>query len=267
MAQQHGMIYPDNPEYFRPRLEGAPIPDRTCVFGPWERELLVTGAGLSPEEVVVAGSPRVGDHGAAPLAGDGRLAVRARLGVRPTERMVVISAAHNPVGELMTACMISAVLDGPLPGIHVVVKLHPQDRTPGDYEGLFAGLAAAGGYEPTQVTVVRDVNLAELLAAADAHLGQASTVLTDAVVAGVPNMVATEHKAADPIGYVAAGVATSVRTVEDVRRFMNAPRLPRAEDRDAFLAAHFLPGDTVGRLVDQLHEVAAIADAAGVAAR
>ena len=252
VAQQHGMIYPGNPEYFRPRLDGSPIPDRTGVFGSWERELLVGSAGFAPDEVVVTGSPRVRGNDVGRLDAGARRAVRASLGVAPGVRMLVVSAAHSPFGELLTACMLATVLDGPLPGIHVVVKLHPQDRTPGDYAGLFAGLAAQGAYEPTAVTVVRDIDLWQLLGAADAHLGQASTVLTDAVAAGVPNMVAIGQAHADPLGYVAAGVAVGVRSVDDVRAFMAAPAITRTEDREAFLAAHFRPGDATERLVDLL---------------
>jgi hypothetical protein len=250
IAVQHGMIYRGNPEYFRTRIPGSLVPDRTCVFGPWERDLLVREAGFEPRSVVVIGSPRApGSEPAARSARD-RGAVRGSLGVRDDDRLLTVSAAHNPMGELITACMLGSTLDGPLPGVHVAVKAHPQDREPGDYPALFAGLAAAGGYDPPPVTVIRDIDLTRLLAASDAHLGHSSTVLTDAVAVGVPNLVAVGQAQADQLGYAAHGVATAVRSVDDVRACMADPRAPSAEVRAAFLADHFLPGDATGRLAD-----------------
>ena len=255
VAVQHGMIYPGNPEYFRPHVAGSLRADRTCVFGTYERDLLISAAGYPPDEVVVTGSPRV-DGTAMRLDGAAREAVRRELGVHAGDRMLVVSAAHNPIGELLTASMLATVLDGPLPGVHIVVKLHPQDDDPADYGGFFEGLAGAGGYAAPRVTVVRDVSLPRLLAVTDAHLGHSSTVLTDAVAADVPNMVALGQAQADPLGYAAAGVATPVRNVDDVRAFMADPRPPVPTARDAFLRAHFGAGDATGRVLDVILGVA-----------
>ena len=60
-----------------------------------------------------------------------------------------------------------------------------------EYSALLTGLATAGGYEPPPISVIRDIDLYRLLRAADAHLGMHSTVLTDAVVVGTPNLIAT----------------------------------------------------------------------------
>lgn len=260
VTTQHGMIYPGNPEYSRHRSAEFVRPDRTCVFGNWERDLLVDEAGYDPDEVIITGSPRVPTFEPAPPDDTARATVRRELGVAPGDRMIVISAAHNPIGELMTASMLASALDGPLPGIHLVVKLHPQDSAPADYAAFFAGLAAAGGYAPPRVSVIRDVDLARLLNAADAHLGQSSTMLTDAVAAGLPNMLVTGSAHADPIGYVRAGVAVPVRSAAEVRAFVTDPRAPDPAARKAFLEAHFLSGDASMRLADV---VSGAADAFG----
>ncbi len=160
-----------------------------------------------------------------------------------------MSVANNPVGgDIHSVCMVERMLDGPLPGVHVVVKLHPIDRAGDRYKALLAGLARAGGYPAIPLTVVRDIDLYRLLRAADAHLGQYSTVLTDAVVAGTPNMIAVGVAFNDHIGYEAAQVAEPVRTVDDVRAFMADPRPADPADRARFLAAHFQPGDAAGRI-------------------
>jgi hypothetical protein len=63
-------------------------------------------------------------------------------------------------------------------------------------------------------------------------------------------MVAVGQAWADVIGYVDAGVATPVRTVEDVRAFMADPKAASPDDRERFLAAHYRPGDSVGRIAE-----------------
>ena len=55
-----------------------------------------------------------------------------------------------------------------------------------------------------------DIDLYRLLRAADAHLGMHSTVLTDAVVVGTPNLIATVDAYTDILGYIPAGVARPV---------------------------------------------------------
>jgi hypothetical protein len=225
-------------------------PDRTCVFGSYERDLLVETASYDPMEVVVTGSPRVSDPASRPQPRPARDAVRLELGVAEGDRLMVISAAHSMIGELLTACMLATALDGALPGVHLVVKVHPQDQGPADYAGFFRDLARAGDYAAPPVSVVRDIDLGRLFSAADAHLGSNSTMLTDAVAACLPNMVALGQAHADPLGYVEAGVGVGIRGIDDVRAFMNDPRPPSMEARAAFLGRHFLAGDATDRLVD-----------------
>lgn len=256
VSVQHGMIYPGNPEYCHPPHPGMVRPDRTCVFGSFERDILVEQGGYDPADVIVTGSPRSDIEASASRAREDRKQARRELGIAEGDRMLVVSVAHNAIGELHGATMAARLLGGPLPGIHVVFKLHPQDATGGGYRALLEGLSRAGGHDLPRHSVVRDVDLYRLLGAADAHLGQDSTVLTDAVVAGIPNMIAVGQARADTIGYVAAGVAVPVRSIDDVRAFMADPRPPTAEDRARFLDAHFLRGDATGRIAQAIRDLA-----------
>jgi hypothetical protein len=251
VAIQHGMIYPGNPEYCQPAHPLAMRPDVTCVFGAAERAIVIEQSGYAPDAVLVTGSPRSDPETMSlPTAPDERATVRRELGVAKGDRLLLISVAHNQVlGDLYSVAMVARLLGGPLPGVHIVVKIHPQDRGEADYVRLLSGLAEAGGYPRPAVSQIRDVDLYRLLRSADAHLGEYSTVLTDAVVVGTPNMIALGQAFADPLGYVAARVAVPVRTAEDVRSFMADPRPPEAGDRTRFLEQHFLPGDAIGRIV------------------
>ena len=267
VSVQHGMIDLANPEFCHAAHPAATRPGTTCVFGEYERGILVGAGGYEPSMVVVTGSPRgepsgVG-HGGGDTGNDAereadRDAVRHELGVADADRLLVVSVAHNRIlGELHTFAMLARMLGGPLPGVHVVIKLHPQDAAEPRHATLLRGLALAGGWAPPPVTTVRDFDLFRLLRAADAHLGQYSTVLSDAVVAGTPNMIAVGQARADPLGYVAARVAVPVRAVDDVRAFLADPRPPGPADRAAFLAAHFRDGDAAARIADILRAASA----------
>lgn len=260
VAVQHGIIYPNNPEYCFPAHPGALLPETTCVFGTYERDVLIQNGPFEPDQVLVTGSARSNPDGAGTAGSpEERADVRSELGIADRDRMLVISVGNNPVGgDLHSVAMVARVLDGPLPGVHLVIKLHPIDRTKGRYEALMAGLARAGGYPAPPLTVVRDIDLYRLLRAADAHLGQHSTVLTDAVVVGTPNMLAVGTAYDDYIGHAVAGVAVPVRSVDDVRAFMADPRPPDPDDRARFLAAHFRSGDAVGHIAAALRRAMAL---------
>jgi hypothetical protein len=250
VAVQHGVIYPNNPDYYRPAHAGLVRPDVTCVYGPYERDILIEGGRYSPEAVAVTGSPRVHpDDAPAAATPEERADVRRELGVADGDRLLVMSAARNPIGdEIHAVSMAARLLGGPLPGIHVVVKLHPEEQSGEHYERLLGDLARAGGYPPPPISVVRDVDLYRLLRAADAHLGLYSTVLTDAVLTATPNMIAVGQAYADTIGYVPAGVAVPVATVDDVRAFMADPRPASREARARFVEQHYRGGDPISRI-------------------
>jgi hypothetical protein len=258
VAIQHGVIYPSNPDYYRPVRPELVRPDLTCVFGAYERRLLVEDCAYAPNSVIATGSPRMSPAAEAPPPDPAaRAAVRQALGVSEGERMLVISGARHAVGEgLHSTAIFARLLGGPLTGVHVVVKLHPEEEEVDHYSAMLAGLAAAGGYPAPPVTVVRDIDLYRLLLAADAHLGIYSTVLTDAVVVGTPNMVAIGQAWSDLLGYVDAGVAHPVASADDVAAFMHDPRPASPASRSAFLREHYEPGDGAERIADAVIRLA-----------
>lgn len=252
-AVQHGVLYRTHPGYPGRHHPALVLPTRTFVFGDFERRALVAGA-FRPDQVEVSGSPRLDldseawGHGRNVAERD---AVRRELGVADGDRLLVVSTLHLPfVRDSHLVHMLAVTLGGPLPGVHVVFKQHPGEREDGPYRALLEGLAAAGGYPAPPITVVRDVDLFRLLRAADAHLGMHSTVLTDAVAAGTPNLIAIVEGSSDLLGYVAAGVARPVRNVGEVRDALADPWPLDAPKRGAFLDDHFLPGDASARIVE-----------------
>jgi hypothetical protein len=153
---------------------------------------------------------------------------------------------HYPV-------VLARLFDRPLPRVHLVVKQHPAETDDGPYRAVIEGVAGARGFAPPPITVVRDVDLYRLLGAADAHLGIHSTVLTEAVFVGTPNLLATGVLGGDLLDYVAAGVAAPVATGSDLLAALDAaPTATSEEARAAFIARSYEPGNATRRIAADL---------------
>jgi len=255
-AVQHGVLYRTHPGYPAVRHPALALPSTTFTYGEYSRRVLLAGA-YHDEEVEASGSPRLELEGGPGSTDSGwtreaeRAEVRRELGIAESDRLLVVSTVNLEfVRRSHQAHMIERLIGGPLPGVHVVFKQHPAEGDEGPYRGLVVGLARAGGYDPPPVTVVRDIDLYRLLRSADAHLGLHSTVLTDAVAAGTPNLIAMVDGHADLLGYVAAGVARPVRSVDDVRAALERPVIPDPAVRQAFLDDHIRPGAASQRIFE-----------------
>ena len=255
-AVQHGIIYATHPGYRHQRQPGLILPTETFVYGPFERRTLLDAGGYESDEVTVSGSPRLDlDSRSAfdATASPDRGLVRSELGVADDHRLLVVSTLFDPfIRWSHLTHMLECTLGGPLPRVHVVFKLHPGETDDGPYRALLTGLAAAGGYEPPPMSVIRDIDLYRLLRAADAHLGMHSTVLTDAVVVGTPNLIATVDAHSDILGYVPAGVARPVRDVVGLLAALDDPWPPDPVARQAFLEEHFRSGDASALIADAI---------------
>ena len=257
-AVQHGILYPGHPGYAGIRHPKLVLPHVTFVYGEAEREVLVGRGVYRSDEVKVSGSPRL-DLDIAPLdaarAEAERTTVRRNLGVADGDKLLVVSTVNlRFVQRSHFVHVIARVLGAPSSGVHIVFKQHPGEFDAGPYRALLEGLARAGGYAPPPISVVKDIDLYRLLRAADAHLGVLSTVLTEAVIAGVPNLIALVDQHADLLGYVAAGVARPVRNPDDLRAEMRNPRPADAAAREAFLDRHFRTGDATARIVTAVQQ-------------
>lgn len=252
-AIQHGTIYPHHNGYIhRDRPAELRLPDRTYVFGSWERDLLVRESVYRDDEVVVGGSPRLD---LVEQVRTDRSAVRAELGVEAEERLIVVSGTYGPIyRRFLYPVLLARLFDRPMPGVRLVIKQHPAEADEGPYRAVIEGVAAAGGFPAPPIRVVRDVDLYRILAAADAHLGIHSTVLTEAVFTGTPNLLAVGVLGGDLLDYVAAGVALPVVDGADVLGALDriAAGAIAPEAAAAFIARHFEPGAATERIAADL---------------
>lgn len=253
-AVQHGLIYRHHQGYIHAhRPDTLRLPARTYVFGRWERDLLRTASVYRDEEVVVGGSPRLDLVAVAPQP---KRDLRHELGVADGDRLVVLSGTWGGLyRRFQYPIALAALFDRPMPGVHVVVKLHPGEPDEGPYRAIIEGAAAAGGFPPPKVSTVTKVDLYALLAAADAHLGIHSTVLTEAVVTRTPNILAAGLAGSDLLGYVEAGVAIPVRDGSELLAALDQTAGGLDESRAAtFVTSHFEPGVASDRIAADLVE-------------
>jgi hypothetical protein len=261
-AIQHGIIHRFHVGYRYPsRPPELVLPTRTYVFGDYEARLLSEESAYRADEVVVVGSPRLDlaalDERDAASRGAARAAVRAELGVAAGDRLVVVSTTAAAVlTRFGVMPALGRLFDHPLPRVHLVIKLHPAESDGDRYERLIRGIAAARGLPAPPMTVVKAIDLYRLLAAADAHLGSYSTVLTEATVLGTPNLLGAADAGGDLLDYVKAGVARPVGDGADLLRELDVAEnaaSPAAEAaRAAFVGEHFLPGTAAPRIRDDL---------------
>ena len=262
VAVQHGIIHRYHVGYrFPDRPPQLILPSRTYVFGDYEARLLTGDSVYRPDEVVVAGSPRLDlvadpEPDAADRAGT-RAAVRRELGVADSNRLVVVSTTAAAVlTRFGVVPALGRIFDHELDRVHLVVKLHPAETDGKRYERLIHGIAAARGRPAPPLTVVQAIDLYRLLAAADAHLGSYSTVLTEATVLGTPNLLAAADAGGDLLDYAAAGVARPVSDGADLLRALESVTSAEAPEaaaaRATFVREHFRPGVAARRIADDL---------------
>jgi hypothetical protein len=261
-AIQHGIIHRFHVGYRYPaRSPGLILPVRTYVFGDYEARLLTGESVYRPDEVVVSGSPRLDLVPPLPALArrvETRAAVRRELGVADADRLLVVSTTAAAVlTRFGVMPALGRLFDHPLDRIHLVVKLHPAERDGARYERLVGGSAAARGVPAPPMTVVKAIDLYRLLAAADAHLGSFSTVVTEATVVDTPNLLTAADAGGDLLDYVKAGVARPVGDGDDLLRELDAAGAVRRDPAaraamEAFVREHFLPGAAAPRIAADL---------------
>jgi hypothetical protein len=263
-AVQHGIIHGYHVGYrFPDRPPELVLPSRTYVFGEYESRLLTEDSVYRSDEVAVTGSPRldlVQDPALAARTAN-RDEVRRELGVADGDRLVVVSTTAAAVlTRFGVIPALGRLFDHPLTNVHLVIKLHPAETDGTRYERLIEGIAAARGRPAPPVTVVKSIDLYRLLAAADAHLGSYSTVLTEATVLGTPNLLAAADAGGDLLDYAAARVARPVSDGADLVRSLDELVAERGDPatvaaRQAFVAAHFLAGAAAPRIAADLQSL------------
>lgn len=260
VAVQHGVIWPGHPGYVAGggAYRWLARPDVVCVYGNYDERLLRECGGFGPEQVVMTGAPRfdlvAGRVGYADL----RRGLIETL-ILPPEAPLVLFTSPGPLSGPVAQRLIELLTRSSQP-ISLIVKLHPiAEEEPEAY----AATAREAGYEPFRV-VREEFDLYDLLRAVDVHASTNSTVLTEACVFGVPNLMVCGDLFADTVGYIKRGVAIAAEPYGSlqvaVHAVLHGPEAGHlSAGRDAFVADQFfgLDGHASDRIVDVILGMAA----------
>lgn len=202
---QHGVIWHGHPGYVAPHADQRQLvrPGVLCVFGDFERDLILREGGFAPEQIVVTGAARL-DLFAADGSGFSRSDLAAQLNLSADTPFVLFTAGSQP-SEFVAATLAEAIAASPTP-ISVIVKLHP---TYPEQRAIFEAAARLAGCSTVRV-IGEEFDLYDLLRATDVHMSTNSTVLTEAVLLDKSNIMLCTGTFTDTIDYRGREVAVSV---------------------------------------------------------
>ncbi|MDX2175243.1 MAG: hypothetical protein SF028_02125 [Candidatus Sumerlaeia bacterium] len=252
VALQHGIIHADHLHYAFPRgtaPEEVPLPTLTCVYGAHEERLLVDGSIYPAASVAPVGQPQTDA-----LCGLPRWRARSERGEARRRALLpagcdtlLLYTSQGLYRDSVVPMLLRAVAAAPA-SYALLVRPHPSEAG-GFWE---RALAAHGLAERARVDA--SGGIAEALDACDVHLSISSTVLSEAVLHGRPNIVAGASQAGDPHGILGRGVATVLGEGDSLERlvaeWLAKPADEVAAAREAFIRERYGPVDgQVGRRV------------------
>jgi hypothetical protein len=190
---------------------GFPRPDLTLVFDQFAARHLLEAGRFPPESVAVSGNPKLDAFvaGTRDMGPAEREAVKASVGARPDQALVVVATKHSQMAGAFEALVQAAA---PMPEVHVVVKCHPAE-TPAPY------LAAAGS-APNVTVAPASADLARLIASAGVLVTVNSTAAIEAMVLDVPALILALPNNLSP--FVDAGAMAGVGPGEEIGPVLRA---------------------------------------------
>jgi hypothetical protein len=261
VSVQHGVIWRAHYGYVLPRKERDTMPriDTLCLFGDYDRQLIVEHGVYGTDELVVTGSPRI-DLITANRPGIDRQRLTEQLGL-PSDIPLLLFTSIGDRGGLLSRRLIDFVAAAEKP-LSVIVKLHPSAEPPVE---LYSSTAAEKGLKNVRV-VSEHFDLYDLFRIVDVHMSVNSTSLSEAVLFGTPNiMLGTDlFMFVDTIGYLERNVAVAAESypslsaaMEDVLHGPASERL--RQGRDAFIAHQYfqLDGNASARVAAVVQRFAA----------
>ncbi|MGH9878896.1 MAG: CDP-glycerol glycerophosphotransferase family protein, partial [Nitrososphaerales archaeon] len=157
-----------------------PIPDRMCVWSKISEQNLTEIAKFPPTVPVVTGDPK-SDFLPEAIKAFNRSEILQKHGIPETCKVVLYATENLPSQEeklLVTRSVLGAVKA--ISGCYLMIKIHPIETDIGFYERS----ATESGLK--NFSILKDVNLYELLYASDVIVLSYSTVAAEAMRMGKP---------------------------------------------------------------------------------
>ena len=232
LAVQHGNISPQGISYYHHAEEISdeiapqycPIPCKTAVYSPYDKELLLNIGHYPPDSVVVTGSSRYDRLNHADKIYD-KNKIFEDMGLDTDKKMVLWTTQTHGLPPDENIRNISAVYSSinSLEDVQLAIKLHPgEDQKATLYK-------KNKSIKP--VIVDGKVDIYALLYACDLMITRHSTTATEALILNKPVIVLNLSGEPDLIGYVKEGVAVGVYNEKDLK-----PAIEKLLKDDTYLA-------------------------------
>ncbi|MBD3313502.1 hypothetical protein GF345_03600 [Candidatus Woesearchaeota archaeon] len=212
IAVQHGYITEDSFEYMHikgeigHRIEKplCPIADKTVVYGPYTKEILIKQGNYPADKVEVTGQPRydclVGDH------------LRKRRVFRDIDldrnKKLILWTTQDVPGQ---ADIVFRAVKG-MKDAQLLVKLHPREL--GGMKPYYDKAEELG----IKIKAVQEGNTLEMIYACDTIITMHSTTGLEAIMMGKPVVVLNTSGRPDMVPYVSEGAALGVYRPEDLEK-------------------------------------------------
>ncbi|MBM3254349.1 MAG: hypothetical protein FJZ16_08865 [Candidatus Omnitrophica bacterium] len=217
LAVQHGNLNPNYPEPLhikdeisaRIAPEYCPLPDKTAVYGPWTKKVLIQDCNYPEGTVVVTGQPRYDI-----LAKADKIFSKdefcLRYGLNPNNKIALICTENLPIFEENTF-FLRAILKvfKELPEVQVVIKPHQFEKGKW-YERI------AKEEKASALILPKKFNTYLSMYACNVMLAFFSTTITEALILNKPVVVVNLTGRPDPMPYVESGVAVGAYKQEDI---------------------------------------------------
>lgn len=234
LAVQHGVITPTYNGYIYAKddisPEGSvkspycPIPDKTVVYGQYDKDILTKLSAYPDDSVVVTGSPRYDSlYYADKIYNKNK--IFKQLNLNSSKKMILwTTQTHGfPLDE--NKKNIFAVYNAikSLKNVQLVIKLHPsEDQKASPYK-------KDKSFEP--VIIGRKADTQALLFISDLLITRHSTTAMEAVALNKPVIILNLSGEPDPVEYVKEGVALGVYKEDDLK-----PAIEKLLEDDSELA-------------------------------
>jgi len=252
---QHGMIFEGDPDNLHLRVTSNPnapgfmVPQITCVWGPFWKDVLTKAGHYTPQSVVITGNWRY-DRLSEIIQRTDASMIRRRYGIGPGKKLVLLLSVGLGTVEYLRTCLQTVAAREELSPL---IRLHPGADKPEPVLRMLRELNYSSN------TIVKG-QLIDALVAADLVVSQYSTAISEAALLDKPVIMADFQDFRGGEDYLDSGICLYATDSQHLLRaiekglYDESVRSQMRSAREAFVARYFfkLDGRAAERVVDAL---------------
>ncbi|MBN2014538.1 MAG: CDP-glycerol glycerophosphotransferase family protein [Candidatus Altiarchaeota archaeon] len=263
LALQHGVIHPKHFAYVHAADEVSedisprfyPLPDKTAVYGTYDKHVLTEINAYPESSIVVTGQPRydILAHASSTFS---RETTIKKIGLNPDKKLMLwTTQSHGLTIEENRRSFFEVyrTINELSERVQLVIKLHPGET---DYR-MHKSIADEVGISPV---ITKDIDIYEIIHACDLMITKASTTGLEAIALNKPVIILNFGGEPDIFDYVKEGVAAGVYRENELKATIE--RLLEddsklAKNRGAYIEKHLyrIDGKATERVVDLIRKM------------